>query len=84
MLKKRCDPATTIVARERAPRDHKLASAIADCGFYEFKRQLIEPLSVSLDAVCAFGFRPLAGRKILSSPHLPISPSPSLFLNRSV
>ncbi|MDJ0556712.1 MAG: RNA-guided endonuclease TnpB family protein, partial [Microcoleaceae cyanobacterium MO_207.B10] len=25
---------------ERAPRDHKLASAIADCGFYEFKRQL--------------------------------------------
>ncbi len=22
------------------PRDHKLASAIADCGFYEFKRQL--------------------------------------------
>ncbi|NEP75595.1 MULTISPECIES: hypothetical protein [Okeania] len=58
MLKKRCDPATTIVARERAPRDHKLASAIADCGFYEFKRQLIEPLSVSLDAVCAFGFRP--------------------------
>ncbi len=27
--------------RERAPRDHKLASAIADCGFYEFKRQLI-------------------------------------------
>ena len=48
MLKKRCDPATTLakllckrqVARERAPRDHKLASAIADCGFYEFKRQL--------------------------------------------
>ncbi|WP_287521333.1 RNA-guided endonuclease TnpB family protein [Okeania sp. SIO2C2] len=40
MLKKRCDPATTSVARERAPRDHKLASAIADCGFYEFKRQL--------------------------------------------
>ena len=40
MLKKRCDPATTTVARERAPRDHKLASAIADCGFYEFKRQL--------------------------------------------
>ena len=40
MLKKRCDPATTKVARERAPRDHKLASAIADCGFYEFKRQL--------------------------------------------
>ncbi|WP_287279223.1 MULTISPECIES: transposase [unclassified Okeania] len=40
MLKKRCDPATTIVARESAPRDHKLASAIADCGFYEFKRQL--------------------------------------------
>nr|WP_293160711.1 transposase [Okeania sp. SIO2C9] len=26
--------------RERAPRHHKLASAIADCGFYEFKRQL--------------------------------------------
>ncbi|MGD1804856.1 RNA-guided endonuclease InsQ/TnpB family protein [Dapis sp. BLCC M126] len=26
--------------RERAPRDHKLASAIADCGFYEFKGQL--------------------------------------------
>ncbi|NES74029.1 MAG: transposase [Okeania sp. SIO2D1] len=25
---------------ERAPRHHKLASAIADCGFYEFKRQL--------------------------------------------
>ncbi|NEQ76986.1 MAG: transposase [Okeania sp. SIO2C9] len=25
---------------ERAPRDHKLVSAIADCGFYEFKRQL--------------------------------------------
>ncbi|NEQ75362.1 MAG: transposase [Okeania sp. SIO2C9] len=41
MLKKRCDPATTTVARERAPRDHKLASAIADCGFSEFKRQLI-------------------------------------------
>ncbi|WP_293159213.1 RNA-guided endonuclease TnpB family protein [Okeania sp. SIO2C9] len=40
MLKKRCDPATTPVARERAPRHHKLASAIADCGFYEFKRQL--------------------------------------------
>ena len=26
--------------RERAPRHHKLASAIADCGFYEFRRQL--------------------------------------------
>ena len=25
---------------ERAPRHHKLASAITDCGFYEFKRQL--------------------------------------------
>ncbi len=40
MLKKRCDPAPSHGARERAPRDHKLASAIADCGFYEFKRQL--------------------------------------------
>ncbi|NES65265.1 MAG: IS200/IS605 family element transposase accessory protein TnpB [Okeania sp. SIO2D1] len=40
MLKKRCDPATTPVAPGSAPRHHKLASAIADCGFYEFKRQL--------------------------------------------
>ena len=40
MLKKRCDPAPSDGARERAPRHHKLASAIADCGFYEFKRQL--------------------------------------------
>ncbi|RQH14385.1 transposase [Okeania hirsuta] len=40
MLKKRCDPATTSVAPGSAPRHHKLASAIADCGFYEFKRQL--------------------------------------------
>uniref|UniRef100_UPI0035C90688 zinc ribbon domain-containing protein n=1 Tax=Okeania sp. SIO2F4 TaxID=2607790 RepID=UPI0035C90688 len=31
--------ATRTLASNR-PRDHKLASAIADCGFYEFKRQL--------------------------------------------
>ncbi len=29
------------LAISNRPRDHKLASAIADCGFYEFKRQLI-------------------------------------------
>ncbi len=30
MVKKRCDPATTKVARERAPRDRKLSRAISD------------------------------------------------------
>ncbi|MDJ0516797.1 MAG: transposase, partial [Trichodesmium sp. MO_231.B1] len=29
-----------LLAISNRPRDHKLASAIADCGFYEFKRQL--------------------------------------------
>ena len=40
MLKKRCDPAPTKGARERAPRNRKLAKAIADMGFHEFRRQL--------------------------------------------
>ena len=48
MLKKRCDPAPTKGARQRrfgsphvrAPRHGKLAKAIADMGFYEFRRQL--------------------------------------------
>ena len=40
MVKKRCDPATTPVARERAPRDHKLARAISDANWGEIVRQL--------------------------------------------
>ena len=40
MLRKRCDPAPPTGARERAPRHGKLATAIADMGFYEFRRQL--------------------------------------------
>ncbi len=40
MVKKRCDPATTPVARERAPRDHKLARAISDANWGELVRQL--------------------------------------------
>ncbi|WP_375339862.1 RNA-guided endonuclease TnpB family protein [Okeania sp. KiyG1] len=40
MVKKRCDPATTLVARERAPRDHKLARAINDANWGELVRQL--------------------------------------------
>ncbi|NEQ74353.1 MAG: IS200/IS605 family element transposase accessory protein TnpB [Okeania sp. SIO2C9] len=40
IVKKRCDPATTPVARERAPRDHKLARAISDANWGELVRQL--------------------------------------------
>ncbi len=40
MVKKRCDPATTPVARERAPRDHNLAKAIMDCGWGMFGTML--------------------------------------------
>ena len=37
MVKKRCDPATTPVARERAPRDRKLSRAISDLGWRTFR-----------------------------------------------
>ncbi|MGD1700396.1 RNA-guided endonuclease InsQ/TnpB family protein [Dapis sp. BLCC M229] len=37
MVKKRCDPATTPVPRERAPRDRKLAKAISDLGWRQFR-----------------------------------------------
>ncbi len=40
MLKKRCDPATTKVARERAPRDRKLSRAISDLGWRQFRTLL--------------------------------------------
>ncbi|WP_367267896.1 RNA-guided endonuclease InsQ/TnpB family protein [Okeania sp. SIO2C9] len=37
MVKKRCDPATTPVARECAPRDRKLSRAISDLGWRQFR-----------------------------------------------
>ena len=37
MIKKRCDPAPPIGARERAPRDRKLSRAISDLGWREFR-----------------------------------------------
>uniref|UniRef100_UPI00343912D6 zinc ribbon domain-containing protein n=1 Tax=Okeania sp. SIO2F4 TaxID=2607790 RepID=UPI00343912D6 len=37
MVKKRCDPATTKVARKRAPRDRKLSRAISDLGWRTFR-----------------------------------------------
>ena len=40
MIKKRCDPARGQRARERAPRHHKLAKAIADAAWGELIRQL--------------------------------------------
>ena len=40
MVKKRCDPASTKGARERAPRHHKLAQAINDASWSELTRQL--------------------------------------------
>ena len=40
MVKKRCDPATTKVARERAPRDRKLSRAISDLGWRQFRTLL--------------------------------------------
>ncbi|NEO53123.1 MAG: IS200/IS605 family element transposase accessory protein TnpB [Okeania sp. SIO3B5] len=40
MVKKRCDPATTPVARERAPRDRKLSRSISDLGWRKFRTLL--------------------------------------------
>ncbi len=40
MVKKRCDPATTKVARECAPRDRKLSRAISDLGWRQFRTLL--------------------------------------------
>ena len=37
MIKKRCDPAPPIGARERVPRDRKLSRAISDLGWREFR-----------------------------------------------
>ncbi len=39
-FKKRCDPGRGTRPKERAPREHKLAKAVQDMGFYEFRRQL--------------------------------------------
>ncbi|MDJ0597948.1 MAG: RNA-guided endonuclease TnpB family protein [Crocosphaera sp.] len=40
MVKKRCDPAPSNGARERAPRHHKLAKSISDASWGELNRQL--------------------------------------------
>ncbi len=40
MVKKRCDPATTTVARECAPRDRKLSRSISDLGWRQFRTLL--------------------------------------------
>ncbi len=39
MMKKRCDPGRVSRPRERAPRHHKLAGAVADSSLYEIRRQ---------------------------------------------
>ncbi len=40
MVKKRCDPASTKGARERAPRHHCLSKSINDAGWYQFRVKL--------------------------------------------